>query len=175
MPFGIYADVKRLKDGWYPFCVCITGAHWLYRKIRAHRHGRAAYRCDHSPEQARPVTPLCTRPFAAPDEDCVIDLWHRCGLTRPWNNPHRDIARNMTTQADLFCVAELHGTIVATVMAGYDGHRGWVNYLAVGSCISTQRHCAYTHAPYRTRTACTWLSKNQPTGAYCQCIRIGIL
>jgi len=71
------------------------------------------------------------RPYAAADEDAVIELWRRCELTRPWNDPHKDIRRKLTTQPELFLVGELEGRIIATIMAGYDGHRGWVNYLAV--------------------------------------------
>lgn len=58
-------------------------------------------------------------------------LWKKCDLTRSWNDPKRDIARKLTVQPELFLVAELGGEIVGTVMAGFDGHRGWVNYLAV--------------------------------------------
>ncbi len=71
------------------------------------------------------------RPFSMADEPAVVELWRRCELTRPWNDPHRDIQRKLTTQADLFLVGEVDGEIVASVMAGFDGHRGWVNYLAV--------------------------------------------
>ena len=76
------------------------------------------------------------RPFAPADEATVIALWQACGLTRPWNDPHKDIARKLGVQAQWFVVGELrspHGTpqLVASAMAGYDGHRGWVNYLAV--------------------------------------------
>lgn len=60
-----------------------------------------------------------------------MDLWQRCGLTRPWNDPHKDIERKLHVRPDLFLVAEANGTIVGTVMAGYEGHRGWINYLAV--------------------------------------------
>jgi len=73
------------------------------------------------------------RPYAAADEGAVVDLWQRCGLVRPWNDPRKDIQRKLTTQAELFLVGELQGTIIATAMAGYDGHRGWVNYLAVAA------------------------------------------
>ncbi len=72
-----------------------------------------------------------TRAYAAADEAAVIALWQACGLTRPWNDPKRDIARKLTVQPELFFVIEDAGTIVATAMVGYDGHRGWVNYLAV--------------------------------------------
>lgn len=49
----------------------------------------------------------------------------------PWNNPHRDIQRKLGVQPELFLVGCLTDRIIATVMAGYDGHRGWINYLAV--------------------------------------------
>lgn len=71
------------------------------------------------------------RQFALPDEPAVIALWQRCELTRPWNDPRKDIRRKLTVQPELFLVGELDGALIATVMAGYDGHRGWVNYLAV--------------------------------------------
>ena len=71
------------------------------------------------------------RPYAAADEAAVVALWRRCELTRPWNDPRKDIQRKLTTQPELFLVGELAGRIIATIMAGFDGHRGWVNYLAV--------------------------------------------
>jgi len=71
------------------------------------------------------------RPYNSGDEAAVVELWHRCGLTRAWNDPRRDMQRKLTTQPELFIVGKLEGAIIATVMAGYDGHRGWVNYLAV--------------------------------------------
>jgi ribosomal protein S18 acetylase RimI-like enzyme len=71
------------------------------------------------------------RPFREADEAQVVALWRACGLTRPWNDPHKDIARKLQVQRELFLVAEEGGAIVASVMAGYEGHRGWVNYLAV--------------------------------------------
>ncbi len=58
-------------------------------------------------------------------------LWQACDLVRLWNAPHRDIARKLRVRPDLFLVGEIAGQIVASVMAGYDGHRGWINYLAV--------------------------------------------
>ncbi len=65
------------------------------------------------------------------DEPEVIDLWRDCGLVVPWNDPHRDVLRKSRFQPDLFLVGELSGKIVATVMAGYDGHRGWIHYIGV--------------------------------------------
>ena len=71
------------------------------------------------------------RPFGPNDEESVIRLWTACGLVVPWNNPHRDIQRKLKIQPEMFLVAYSDGQIIATVMAGYDGHRGWINYLAV--------------------------------------------
>lgn len=71
------------------------------------------------------------RPFEPADEDAVIALWERCGLTRPWNDPRKDIRRKLEVRPDLFLVGMRAGEVVATVMAGYEGHRGWINYLAV--------------------------------------------
>jgi ribosomal protein S18 acetylase RimI-like enzyme len=70
-------------------------------------------------------------PFADADEDAVVALWERCGLTRPWNDPHRDVARKRLVQREFFLVARSSDGIVGTAMFGYEGHRGWVNYLAV--------------------------------------------
>lgn len=74
---------------------------------------------------------LVIRPFAPEDEVAVISLWEAAGLTRPWNDPRKDIARKLRVQPEWFMVAITRGAIVGSVMAGYDGHRGWVNYLAV--------------------------------------------
>jgi len=74
---------------------------------------------------------LAIRPFHPSDETAIIALWHACGLTRPWNDPRKDVARKLSVQSDLFLVGTVDGVIVATLMGGYDGHRGWINYLAV--------------------------------------------
>jgi len=71
------------------------------------------------------------RSYRPSDEAAVIALWQAAGLTRPWNDPKRDIERKLTVQPELFLVIEDAGVLVATAMIGYDGHRGWVNYLAV--------------------------------------------
>ena len=69
--------------------------------------------------------------FKPADESAVIDLWSRCGLIAPQNNPQSDIQRKLAVAPELFLIGTLDSEIVATVMAGYEGHRGWVNYLAV--------------------------------------------
>jgi ribosomal protein S18 acetylase RimI-like enzyme len=65
------------------------------------------------------------------DESAVVALWHQCGLIVPQNDPHKDIAYKMAFQPDLFFVGMIDGQVIATVMAGYEGHRGWINYIAV--------------------------------------------
>ena len=71
------------------------------------------------------------RDFRGLDSEAVIQLWKDCGLVVPWNDPHKDIQRKLKLQADLFLVGLVESRLVAAVMAGYDGHRGWINYLAV--------------------------------------------
>jgi ribosomal protein S18 acetylase RimI-like enzyme len=71
------------------------------------------------------------RRYQASDEASVVRLWTDCGLVRTWNDPRKDILRKLSVQPELFLVGLLEGSVIATVMAGFDGHRGWVNYLAV--------------------------------------------
>ena len=71
------------------------------------------------------------REYQIKDEEEVIALWAKCDLIVPWNNPHQDIERKLQVGPDLFLVGEANGKIVASVMGGYEGHRGWINYLAV--------------------------------------------
>lgn len=74
---------------------------------------------------------LMIRVFGNMDRNTVIDLWIECGLTVPRNNPIRDIERKLADSPDLFFVGEINGELVASCMSGYDGHRGWIYYLAV--------------------------------------------
>lgn len=78
------------------------------------------------------------RPYTETDEDAVIRLWERCELTRPWNDPRKDISRKVAVRPDLFLVGVVSGEVVGTVMVGYEGHRGWINYLAVSPDFQRQ-------------------------------------
>jgi ribosomal protein S18 acetylase RimI-like enzyme len=71
------------------------------------------------------------RGFEPRDEQAVVALWRQCGLVRRSNDPFKDIRRKLQVRPDLFLVGVKKGVIVATVMAGYEGHRGWLNYVAV--------------------------------------------
>ena len=77
------------------------------------------------------MTTMRIRPFAVEDTEAVIALWRDCDLTRPWNDPARDIDRKLALADDLLLVSTVDDRVVGTVMAGYEGHRGWINYLAV--------------------------------------------
>ena len=79
------------------------------------------------------MSDLKIREFQEADRDAVIALWLDCGLVVPWNDPARDIDRKLNVDRDLFLVGCDDRGIVATVMGGYEGHRGWINYLAVQS------------------------------------------
>lgn len=71
------------------------------------------------------------RPFRTEDQDSVIQLWIGCGLVVPHNDPVRDIRRKLKVNPEWFLVGEIDGEIIASCMVGYEGHRGWINYLAV--------------------------------------------
>ena len=74
---------------------------------------------------------LLIRAYRPQDEAAVVQLWLQCNLVIPQNNPRRDIQRKLQVNPEWFLVGVMGGHIVATCMAGYEGHRGWINYLAV--------------------------------------------
>lgn len=74
---------------------------------------------------------LSFRPFADADEEAVISLWERCGLTRSWNDPVRDINFARDKPGSAILVGESDGQIVASAMVGHDGHRGTLYYVSV--------------------------------------------
>lgn len=80
--------------------------------------------------QPQPMTHTI-RSFQPDDTENVVRLWTECGLCVPWNDPYKDIQRKVRIADNLFLVAEQTEQIVGTVMGGYEGHRGWINYLAV--------------------------------------------
>ena len=74
---------------------------------------------------------LRVRPYRLADEEAVVALWQSCGLVVEQNDPRRDIANKLAFQPELLLVGVLEERLVGSVMAGYEGHRGWINYLAV--------------------------------------------
>jgi ribosomal protein S18 acetylase RimI-like enzyme len=84
------------------------------------------------------VNELFVRRYCSDDQRAVIDLWDRCGLLRPWNNPVKDICRKLAANSDWLLVAVVRNKIAGSVMIGYEGHRGWINYLAVDPSLRRQ-------------------------------------
>jgi ribosomal protein S18 acetylase RimI-like enzyme len=71
------------------------------------------------------------RPLRQSDRRAVVARWRECDLIRPVNDPDLDIDRKLSNDPDHLIVAELNGAVVGSLMFDYDGHRGWLNYLAV--------------------------------------------
>lgn len=78
------------------------------------------------------------RDIADGDVEKVVALWQACGLTRPWNDPYKDIAFARASESSTVLVLERDGRIAATVMAGHDGHRGMLYYVAVDPRLQRQ-------------------------------------
>ena len=74
---------------------------------------------------------LSVTPIEENDISDVIALWHRCGSTRPWNDPASDIALARRGEHSTVLLGRHGGVLVASVMVGHDGHRGWVYYVTV--------------------------------------------
>jgi len=92
------------------------------------------------------------RPARAEDAGSVIGLWERCGLTRAWNDPRADFARAVDGVASAVLLSEEAGLTVASVMVGFDGHRGWLYYLAVEPSRQSQGF-----GRLMLEAACDWL------------------
>ena len=73
---------------------------------------------------------MLIRPFRPEDASKVVALWRACDLVKPQNDPWLDIERKMADSSWGFLIAEDGDDVIGSVMAGYDGHRGWINYLA---------------------------------------------
>ena len=86
---------------------------------------------DSSSELIPLMSNITIRPYSETDLNSIVSLWEICELSRPWNDPIKDIERKLTVQRDLFLILEKDGEILGSVMGGYDGHRGSVNYLGI--------------------------------------------
>jgi len=79
----------------------------------------------------RPMRNVEIRPFRIEDTDAVLELWRSVGMAGPGRSPRADIRKKLRHSPESFFVGLQEGRVVATVMAGYDGHRGWIYSLAV--------------------------------------------
>lgn len=90
--------------------------------------------------------------LAPAEAEAAVALWRACGLTRPWNDAHADLKLALATPTATILAGRVDGTLVATIMAGFDGHRGWVYYLAV-----SPDHQRAGHGAAMMRAAEAWL------------------
>lgn len=81
---------------------------------------------------------LIVRTFRESDRAALIALWQACGLTRPWNDPDKDIDLCQRSTGSTLLIAEQDGALAGGVMVGHDGHRGWVYYLAADPARQTK-------------------------------------
>ena len=75
------------------------------------------------------LPPLAIAPIVDADVADVVALWQACHLTRPWNDPAADIALARKETNSTILLGRNDGTLVASVLVGHDGHRGWVYYV----------------------------------------------
>lgn len=76
---------------------------------------------------------LTIRPYNdATDRIKVVELWRNVfGYETAHNEPNLAIAKKIAMNDRLFFVAVDHLDVIGTIMAGYDGHRGWLYSVAV--------------------------------------------
>lgn len=73
------------------------------------------------------------RDLTLSEADHAAALWEEAGLVRAWNDPHADITAALACPTSTILAARDGDRVVGTVMAGYDGHRGWLYYVAVAN------------------------------------------
>jgi ribosomal protein S18 acetylase RimI-like enzyme len=82
-------------------------------------------------DRRNPVTPL-VRAFAAGDREAVLALWREVfGYTEARNHPEKTLDDKLAMNDGLLFVAVGEAGLMGTLLAGYDGHRGWLYRAAV--------------------------------------------
>ena len=81
---------------------------------------------------------MTVAPATSADAAAVVALWAACGLTRPWNDPDADFVRALSGATSTVLVARRGRVVIGSVMVGFDGHRGWLYYLAVDAAARRQ-------------------------------------
>jgi ribosomal protein S18 acetylase RimI-like enzyme len=94
------------------------------------------------------------RELAESDADTAAALWREVDLVRPWNDPDGDFRSAIAGTTSAVLGAEIDGVLVGTVMVGFDGHRGWLYYVAVAP--SAQRGGVGTALTHRAEE---WLEE----------------
>ncbi|MFC7406517.1 GNAT family acetyltransferase [Georgenia alba] len=96
---------------------------------------------------------LAVGPVREEETSAVVALWEACGLTRPWNDPWHDLAQARDGATSTVLVARDAAGVAGSVMVGFDGHRGWMYYLAVA-----EQHRGAGLGARLVRAAETWLA-----------------
>lgn len=91
------------------------------------------------------------RRYQSSDKEAVIQLWHDCNVVVPWNDPEKDIQRKLDVGNEYFLVGECENQLVASIMGGYDGHRGYVNYLVVAPAYRSRGFAQMMMSEIETR------------------------
>jgi ribosomal protein S18 acetylase RimI-like enzyme len=102
------------------------------------------------------VSALDISPLLPGEAEAAVALWEEAGLTRPWNDPRADIRLALAGPASTVLAGRIDGGLVATAMVGWDGHRGWLYYLAVAKA---ERRRGY--GARMARAAEDWLAARQ--------------
>jgi ribosomal protein S18 acetylase RimI-like enzyme len=69
------------------------------------------------------------------DLSFAIELWRAVDLVREWNDPVGDFRSALAGATSTILGAEVDGVLVGTAMVGFDGHRGWLYYVAVNPSL----------------------------------------
>lgn len=97
---------------------------------------------------------MLIRPYEAADRAALIALWHDCGLVIAGrNDPEADIDFCLRGTESALLVGAIDGAVVASVMVGHDGHRGWIYYVAVD-----RAHRRRGHGAAMVKAAEAWLA-----------------
>jgi hypothetical protein len=90
------------------------------------------------------------------ESEAAVALWEEAGLTRPWNDPRSDIRLALAGPDSTILAGRIEGRLIATAMVGWDGHRGWLYYLAVAKAERRRGYGARL-----VRAAEDWLAARQ--------------
>jgi ribosomal protein S18 acetylase RimI-like enzyme len=100
------------------------------------------------------VTGLNIAPLSTADVSDLVGLWREAGLTRPWNSPTDDAQMALAGPTSAILGGRIEGRLAASIMVGWDGHRGAVYYLAVAD-----QHRGQGYGRELMRAAEAWLAQ----------------
>lgn len=82
---------------------------------------------------------LTIRSYQPSDAEAVAQLWRDVFVNdQPWHDPLADVRRKEAQRDELLLIGLIDATVIATVLVGYDGHRGWIYRVAVAPTHRTR-------------------------------------